>query len=63
MILSLLPMKELSRALSVSKQFNKTILNSAELQRTLFLAPEQAREFLSTQQGTDQRCYEYPDEW
>lgn len=38
MILSLLPMKELSRALSVSKQFNKTILDSAELQRTLFLA-------------------------
>lgn len=56
-------MKELSRALSVSKQFNKTILDSAELRRTLFLEPKQAREFLAMVLGVDRRCYNVPNEW
>lgn len=63
MVLSPLSMRDLSRALSMSKHSNRAILESAELRRTLFLEPEQAREFLATQQGTDQRCYKHPDEW
>lgn len=51
-------MKDLSRALSVSKQFDRTILDSMELRRTLFLEPEPAREYLEFMRGRDQRCYD-----
>lgn len=58
MILSPLSMKDLSHALSVSKQFNKTILDSMELRRTLFLESGPASEYLQFLRGRDQRCYE-----
>jgi len=59
MVLSNLRIKDLSRALSVSKQWNGTILGSAELRRTLFLESE-LTEYLHFVRGTDQRCYEVP---
>jgi hypothetical protein len=63
MILTPLSMKELSRTLSLSKQFNQTILDSAEFRRILFLEPKQEREFLKMMEGTDQRCYDDPHDW
>lgn len=56
-------MRQLSRALSVSKQFNRTILDSAELRRLIFLDSNQASEFLAMVKGADERCYKVKDEW
>lgn len=46
MILSPLPIRDLSRALSVSKRWNKTILDSEQHRRTLFLEPEPVEKYL-----------------
>lgn len=46
MVLSHLPIRDLTRCLSVSKQWNTTILDSMELRRTLFLEPAPVKEHL-----------------
>jgi hypothetical protein len=47
MILLPLSIRNLSRTLSFSRQWNKTVLDSVELQRTIFLEPpKQANEYL-----------------
>lgn len=57
MILSPFSPKELSRTLSVSKLWNKTILDSVELRHTLFLAPQHTKEgsagYLEFMEGRD----------
>jgi hypothetical protein len=40
MVLSHLPIKDLTRALSVSKRWQQVILGTVELRQTLFLAPK-----------------------
>ena len=63
MILSHFLTRELSRLLSVSKLWNKTILDSVELRRTLFLAPQHTKDsagYLEFMEGRDPRCYEIP---
>lgn len=49
MVLSHLPIRDLTRSLSVSKQWNSTILGSMELRRTLFLEPAPVKEHLEYQ--------------
>jgi hypothetical protein len=63
MILSPLSVRDLSRSLSVSRQWNKTVLESAELRRTLFMEARQAREYLQIMKGQDRRCYEFQSRW
>ena len=52
--------KYLSRTLLVSKQWNSTILDTAQLRRIHFLEAEQPREYMRFIRGTDQRIYEIP---
>jgi hypothetical protein len=59
MILSNLTTKDLSHTLSVSKQWNGTILGASALRRTLFLEPEQATEYLKFMKGKNQRFYDW----
>lgn len=56
-------MRQLSRTLSVSKQFNENIPDSAQFRRTLFLDSKRNREFLKMMGGQDPRYYEDPNEW
>lgn len=58
MVLSNLTINDLSRALSVLKQWTGTILDTPQLRRTLFLEAEQPKEYLRFMRGRDQRCYE-----
>jgi hypothetical protein len=46
MVLSHLPIRDLTRSLSVSKQWNSTILGSRDLRRNLFLEPAPVKEYL-----------------
>lgn len=46
MVLSYLEIKDLTRALSVSKHWHQTILGTLELRHNLFLAPMKANEFI-----------------
>lgn len=63
MVLSHLPIKDLSRAIRVSKQWRTATLDSADLRRILFLAPRPAEEYLEWKEGTDQRCYYALRQW
>jgi hypothetical protein len=54
MILSHLTIKDLTRALSVSKRWQQVILGTVELRQTLFLTPKHSvKEYLDYEQETD----------
>lgn len=60
MVLSNLNIKDLSRTLSISKQWNSTILDTPQFRRTFFLEAEPPKEYMRFMIGTDQRFYEIP---
>ena len=57
MTLSNLSLKDLTRVLTVSKQWHEAILGSIKLRRKLFLAPLETREFLVCEKAQDGRRY------
>lgn len=53
-LLSHLPIKDLTRALSVSERWQQVILGTVELRQTLFLTPKHSvKEYLEYEQETD----------
>lgn len=63
MTLSHLPIKDLSRAVCVSKQWQRATLDSADLRRILFVEPAPTEEYLEWVEGTDPRCYKDLSKW
>jgi hypothetical protein len=61
MVLSHLPIRDLTRSLSVSKQWNSTILGSMDLRRTLFLEPAPAQEHLEYRLRYEVNTSRYPE--
>jgi len=56
LILSRLPAKDLTRALTVSKHWQKSILGSVVLRRNLFLDPDPLREYITSEWNSKDHC-------